>query len=180
MAINPSALFIAAAPCGISHMKIGLFCQNHPRPPNLPRGSCPVSTLPMWGAGIPAPSQPTFPILVPLSGHVLTARGFQRWRRMRIAERRGEHWAGSGLSFPSESVGCDFLIKNGIFTSVQFFLTIQNIFLLANCCCQGPFLPCWDFGLLVLLLMGVSRLPLVSRTLGHSRHLENPVFLWEL
>lgn len=29
--------------------------------------------------GISAPSQPTFPILIPLSGHILTARDFQRF-----------------------------------------------------------------------------------------------------
>lgn len=59
MAINPSALFIAAALCEISHMKIGLFYGLAPAkivsgPPGLPGGLCHASAMPMWGGAIPS------------------------------------------------------------------------------------------------------------------------------
>ena len=69
MAINPSSLFIAAALCEISHMKIGLFYGLAPAkivsgPPDLPGGLCHASAVPMWGGAIPTPFLPTFSLLI--------------------------------------------------------------------------------------------------------------------
>lgn len=69
MAINPSSLFIAVAPCEISHMKIGLFyglspAKIVPGPPDLPEGPCHASAMPMWGDAIPTPILPHFSLLL--------------------------------------------------------------------------------------------------------------------